>query len=329
MSNGQSKLKKCERCGKYKRKLYSIENRMICSDCVRGIAFHEVFKDGFRDPSLRGDVIVVGMDIGNMTWFNPFTHAWMYPFVLWMFFKTRGLTFYLDDLKPAWKYKTPLDKVLDVYIKEEVFRIVKSDGKEIIVEGDALKEMLTKYGDRPDVFELVEAWVQGLIISKLHEDADAPDFRAVNAIINAISDKLIDTNGNIDGEPYTKIASYKCKMCGAVLATKEDMRKHLMTVHRVPSDEVMMHVEEEGIVIGYLLDYEYLLDALKREGVSPERFVERMQRFGILAHEDPDTPWIHERDGKRYLIVHPAWVRVIARTKIYERELLRGRERVV
>jgi len=328
MSSGRTKLRKCERCGKYKRKLYSVENMMICSDCLRGIAFYKVFKDGFRDPSLRGDVVVVGIDIGNITWFNPFAQAWIYPFVLWMFFKTRDLSLYLDDLESTWRYKTPLDRVLKVYIEEGIFRIVESDGRKIVVEGDALKEMLNKYSDRPDVFEIVGAWVHGLIISKLHEEADAPDFRAVSAIINAISDKLIDANGNIEGQPYIKIVSYKCRVCGARFADREGIRKHLMTVHRVPSDEVMVHVEEEGIVIGYLLDYEYLLDVLKSEGVSPERFVERMEKFGILVHEDPDTPRIHERDSRRYLVVHPAWVRVLARTRIYERELLRGRERV-
>ena len=302
---------------------------MICSECLRGIAFYKVFKDGFRDPNLRGDVVVVGVDIGNITWFNPFAQAWIYPYVLWMFFKTRDLPLYLNDLVSTWRYKTPLDKVLKVYIEEGIFRVVESDGKEIVVEGDALKEMLNKYSDRPDVFEIVGAWVHGLIISRLHEEASAPDFRAVNAIVNAIADKLVDANGNIGGEPYTKVVSYRCRVCGARFADREGVRKHLMVAHRVPSDEVMVHIEEEGVVIGYLLDYDYLIEALKNEGVNPEKFIDRMMRFELLVHEDPETPWIHERDGKRYLVVHPAWVRVVARVRAYERELLRGREKVV
>jgi len=330
LSSVQAKLRKCERCGKYKRRLYSVENMMICSDCLRGMAFYEALKDGFRDPSLRGDAVIVGMNVGDATWFNPFAQAWTYPLFLWIYFKTKreDLPLYLDDLESAWRYKTPLDRVLKVYIEEGIFRIVESDGRKIIVEGDALKEMLKKYHDRQDVLDIVGAWVSGLIIARLHEEASAPDFRAVNAIVNAIADKLVDADGNIKGEPYTKIASYRCRVCGAMFATKEETRRHLMAVHRVPSDEVMMHIEEERIVIGYLLDYEYLLDVLKREGVSRERFVERMLKFRILVHEDPETPWMLEREGKRYLVVHPAWVRVLARTRAYERELLRERERV-
>ena len=328
MSSVQTKLRKCERCGKYKRKLYNVENMMICSDCLRGMAFYKVFKDGFRDPSLRGDTVIVGIDVGNTTWFNPFAQAWTYPFLLWTYFKTKGLQLYLDDLESAWRYKTPLDRVLKVYIEEGVFRIVESEGRKIVVEGDALKEMLKKYHDRQDVFDIVGGWVSGLIIARLHEEADAPDFRAVNAIVNAIADKLVDADGSIKGEPYTKITSYRCRVCGARFATKEDARRHLMAEHRVPSDEVLMHIEEERIVIGYLLDYEYLLEVLKHEGVNPERFVERMLKLRILVHEDPDTPWILEREGKRYLAIHPAWVRVLARTRVYERELLREYERV-
>ncbi len=323
-----SRLRKCERCGKYKRRLYNINGMWICSDCIRGIAFYKVFREGFRDPKLRGDVITVGIDIGNMVWFNPFAQAWFYPLVLWMFFKTRGLPFYLDDLRMTWRYRTPLEDVLKIYREEEIFRIIESGGKKVIVEGDALKEMLKKYGDRSDVFDIVAAWVYGLIISRLHEESEAPDFRAVNAVIRSIAEKLVDATGNIKAEAYTKTTGYRCRICGAKFMTKEEIRKHLKLVHRVPSDEVMMHVEEESVTIGYLLEYNYLLDTLKREGVKPERFVERIGKFAVVVHEDPDAPRIIERDGKRYIIVHPAWVRVVARTRIYERELIRGRERL-
>lgn len=328
MQSGSSKLRKCERCGKYKRRLYNVNGMWICSDCIRGIAFYKVFREGFKDPRLRGDVITVGIDIGNLVWFNPFAQAWFYPLVLWIFFKTRGLPYYFDDLKATWRYRTPLEDVLKVYLEEEIFRVVDVSGKKVIVEGDALKEMLKKYGDRSDVYDIVGAWVYGLIISRLHEEAEAPDFRVVNAAIRSISEKLVDANGNIKAEPYTKITGYRCRMCGAKFATKEEVRKHLMIAHRVPSDEVMMHVEEESITIGYLLEYNYLLDTMKREGVKPERFVERMEKFAALVHEDPEVPRIVERDGKKYVIIHPAWVRVVARARVYERELIRGRERL-
>lgn len=300
----------------------------ICSDCIRGIAFYKVFREGFKDPVLRGDVITVGIDIGNIVWFNPFAQAWLYPLVLWMYFKTLGLSFYFDDLKMSWRYKTPLNDVLKIYQEEEIFTIVDSDNKKVITEGRALKEMLEKYGDRPDVFDIVGAWVYGLIVSRLHEESDAPDFRAVNAIIHAIAENMVDVDGNIKAEPYTKVTGYRCRICGAKFMTKDEIGKHLKAVHRVPSDEVMVHVEEERVTVGYLLEYPELLDALKREGVKPEKFVERMEKLAILVHEDPDVPRIVEHDGKRYIVIHPAWVRVVARTRLYERELIRGRERL-
>lgn len=301
---------------------------MICYDCVRGVSFYRVFKDGFRDPGLRGDVVTVGMDIGNLVWFNPFAQAWFYPLLLWMFFKTRELTLHLGDLSASWKYKTPLSKVLQVYQEEGIFKVIGSDENKIIVEGDALSEVLKKYGDRSDVFDIVGAWASGLIISRLHEESDAPDFRAVNAAIYSIAEKLIDVDGNIKAESYTKTTGHRCRICGGKFASKEDIRKHLMMVHRIPSDEIMAHVEEESITVGYLLEYEYLLENLKKEGVKPERFVERIEKFAVLVHEDPEIPWIIERDGRRYIVLEPAWVRVVAKTRVYERELVRGRERL-
>ena len=329
LNNSYSKkLKKCERCGKYKRVLYNVNGVWICSDCIRGIAFYKVFREGFRDPKMRGDVITVGIDIGNLVWFNPFAQAWLFPITLWMYFKDTGKKFYLKDLESVWRYRTPLMDVMKVYQEENILRIVEEGNEHVIVEGDALKEMLRKYGDRSDVYEIIGAWVSGLVISRLHEEADAPDFRFVNAAMRSIAEKLVDSSGNIRAEPYTKTTGYRCRICGAKFMTREEIRRHLMVAHRVPSDEVMMHVEEESITVGYLLEITYLIDVLKREGVKPERFFERIEKFATLVHEDPEVPRIVERDGKRYLVIHPSWVRVVARARIYERELIRGRERL-
>lgn len=328
MNSVPDKLIKCERCGRYKRKLYDINGMMVCSDCVRSHSFYKVFKNGFKDPDLRGDVVTVGIDIGNIVWFNPFSQAWFYPLLLWIFFKTKGLTLYVEELEASWKYKTPLRKVLQVYQEEGIFKVIESNGRKKIVEGEILNEVLRKYGDRSDVFDIVGAWTSGLIISRLHEESDTPDFRAVNATISTIAEKLVDSDGNIKGEPYTKISGYRCRICGNKFASKEDIRKHLMDKHTVPSDEIMAQVEEETTTIGYLLDYELLLENLKREGVKPERFVERIEKFAVLVHEDPETPWIVERDGRKYIVVEPAWVRVIAKTRVYEKELVRREERI-
>jgi len=322
------RLRKCERCGKYKRVLYDVDGMWICSDCIRGIAFYKVFSEGFRDPNLRGDVITVGIDIGNLVWFNPFAQAWLFPITLWMYFKDTGKRFCLEDLKAVWRYRTPLENVLKIYQEEGILKVVEESGRQIIVEGEALREMLRKYGDRPDAYEIIGAWVSGLVISRLHEEAEAPDFRFVNAAIRSIAEKLVDSSGNIKAEPYTKTTGYRCRICGAKFMTKGEVRKHLMIMHRVPSDEVMMHVEEETVTIGYLLELTHLIETLKREGVKQERFFERIEKFAALVHEDPEAPRIVERDGKRYIIIHPAWVRVVARTRVYERELIRGRERL-
>jgi hypothetical protein len=81
------------------------------------------------------------------------------------------------------------------------------------------------------------------------------------------------------------------------------------------------------VTVGYLLELETLLKNVEKEGGAraPVRFIERMEKFGILVHEDPEIPRIVERDGKRYIVVHPAWIRVISRTRLYERQLIKGR----
>jgi hypothetical protein len=323
----QSSLQRCERCNKLKRVLYDVGGTRICSDCVRGIAFYKVFLEGFRDPRLRGDVITIGMDIGNLTWLNPFVQAWYYPILIWMYYRDMGWKLSVEDLEARWRYKTPLDRVLKVYVEEGVFRVVEDNGRHVIVEGDALKEMLNKYSDRPDAMDIVGSWVTGLMISRLHNESDAPDFRAVHAIIEVIGGKYIDPEGNIKAKPYPKITGYRCTICGTFLPNKDDAKKHVAISHRIPTDEVMGYLQEEHITIGYLVEVSDLRQGLERNGVQPERFFDRVERFAVLVHEVPDEPRIVEHDGVRYLVVDPAWFRVLARVRIYERELLRGRER--
>jgi len=320
----QTKIAKCEQCGKYKRRLFNVDGRLICTDCLRGEAFYKVFKEGFKDPELRGDIIVVGIDIGNIVWLNPFAQAWIYPLLLWMYFKTRGLTLTLEELRLSWRYKTSIDTVLKMYQEEGIFRVVEEGSRHLIVEGDTLKEMLSKYGDRPDVFDIIGAWVYGLVISRLHAESDAPDFRAVNTIVHVIAEKLVDADGNIIGEPYSKISGYSCIKCGARFMTRDEAKKHVMMVHRLSSDEAMSLIKEEHITIGYLLDYDYFVNALDSYGIRPEKFVERMLKLKILIHEDPDEPKIIERNGKRYIVIEPAWVRVVARVRARERDLIRS-----
>jgi len=323
-----TKLQKCERCGKWKRVLYNVNGMMICSDCIRGMAFYKVFLEGFRDPKIRGDVITVGMDIGNLTWFNPFAQAWYYPILVWVFFRDMGRKLTLDDLKFLWRYKTPLERVLKIYIEEGIFKIMTEDGKQVIAEGEALGEMLKKYGDRPDALDIISSWIIGLIISRLHSESDTPDFRAVNAIINTIAGGYIDSEGSIRAEPYTKITGYRCTICGTLMPYREEAKKHVATAHRIPTDEVMNYLQEERTSIGYLVRLTDLTETLRREGIHPERFFDRVEKFGVLVHEDPEEPRIVERDGVRYIVVDPAWFRVLSKTRAYERELLRGRIRM-
>jgi len=324
-NNTKRRLKRCERCGKYKRILLNINGMNICRDCIRGLAFYRVFKEGFSDPKLRGDVITVGLDIGNLIYYNPHSHAWCFPLILWIYCKELNIPYHYDLIKKMWKYKVSLDRVMKLYIEEGIFRFEKIENKEIIVEGNVLKDMLKKYGDRPDAFDIIDAWVTGLIISKLHEEADAPDFRSVEAIINVLSKETVDSDGNIIADPYYKVSGYVCRICGGRFPSRDEIRRHLMTIHTIPSDEIMAYVQEESVVIGYLLELQHLINGMRREGVLPERFIEKMEKFAILVHDDAEAPRIVEREGKRYIVVDPAWIRVISRTRIYERELVRGR----
>jgi ribosomal protein S14 len=318
------KLRRCERCGKYKRVLYNINGMNICRDCIRGMAFYQVFKEGFRESTSRGDVIIVGLDIGNLVYYNPHSHAWSFPLVVWIFCKEINIPLYYDTLKKMWRYKVPLDKVTKLYIEEGIFRIEKSEtDREVIVEGEALKDMLKKYGDRNDVFDIIGAWVAGLIISRLHEEPEAPDFRAVEAIINALSEEAVDSDGKIIAKPYYKVTSYVCRICGGKFPSRDEVRKHLMLNHVIPSNEIMTYVQEDSAPVGYLLKLSSLVNHLKRNGVSPERLIERIERFAILFHEDDEAPRIVEREGERYIVVHPAWIRVVSRTRIRERELVK------
>jgi hypothetical protein len=324
--SGNKKLKKCEQCGT-KEPLYEINGMEICESCVRKIAFYEVFKNSFRDPVLRGDVITVGIDIGNITWLNPFAQACYYPLLMWIFTRDIGIPFEYNLLKKSWKYRTPLEKIIKLYIEEGIFEITKNGESETIIEGSVLKDILKKYGDRADAYDIIGAWLGGLVISKLYEDPEAPDFRTLSAVIKTLAEECVDTNGNVKALPYFKVTGYSCGICKTKFSTKDEIKKHLMSSHTVPSDEIATYMQEESVTVGYLLELETLLKNVEKEGGAraPVRFIERMEKFGILVHEDPEIPRIVERDGKRYIVVHPAWIRVISRTRLYERQLIKGR----
>jgi len=335
------KLRRCEKCRKYKRVLYKINDEEICAECVRGMAFYQAFKESFKDPKYRGDVITVGIDIGNAVWFNPFSYAWLYPLSLWMVSKDIGARLIIEkgsniiklvtkdnrEYTVKWRYKKPLDDVLRLYQEEAILKVIDEGDELVLTEGETLNEMLKKYGDRPDAFEIIDAWVSGLIIARLHEEADAPDFRLVDTLIQVIANEMIDNTGDITAESYSKVTGYKCRLCGLKFTTREEVKSHLMTVHRTPSDEIMGHIEEESITTGYLLDIYSLVKALTQRGVRPETFFERMERLGVAAPEDPDTPRVIERDGRKFVVIDPSWVRIVARAKIYERGLVLGRGR--
>jgi len=336
-----TKLRRCERCRKYKRVLYKINDEEICAECVRGMSFYRAFKESFKDARYRGDVITVGIDIGNAVWFNPFSYAWLYPLSLWMFSKDIGAKLIVEkdsniiklvtkdkkEYKIKWKYKKPLEDVLRLYQEEDILKVIDDGGRYELTEGETLNEMLKKYGDRPDAFEIIDAWVSGLIIARLHEEVDAPDFRLVDTLIQVIANEMVDNNGDIIAESYSKVTGYRCRLCGLKFTTREEIRSHLMIVHRTPSDEIIAYIEEESITTGYLLDVQSLIKALRQRGVKPETFFERMERLGVAAPEDPETPRIVERDGRRFVVIDPSWVRIVARAKIYERELVLGRGR--
>ncbi|MEM1831317.1 MAG: hypothetical protein QXJ64_10650 [Thermosphaera sp.] len=320
--------RRCGVCGKSTSKLYNVDGVHTCSDCIRHIAFYQTIKEGHRDSSLRGDVLNVSLDIGNIVTYNPISYAWLYPLFIWEFYKTIGQPFLLNVLEKGWKYKTPLEKILQIYLEEEIFKIIEAEGgRKIIMEGNLLVEMLKKYGDRSDVFDIVCTWVTGLIVSRLHKEPDVPSFRAVRAIINCIAEELINPDGSVKAEPLDKVISYRCKVCGSRFSSREDIRRHVTYTHLTPSDEIAAYIEEEKTLIGYFLDLESLIKALRKENVDPETFFTRIHKFRVLVHDDEDVPWIVERNGRRYLIIDPSWVRLVSRTREYERELMRGRER--
>ncbi|MEM1712347.1 MAG: hypothetical protein QW448_04575 [Thermofilaceae archaeon] len=324
-SNG---ARKCEHCGKNTGELYDMNGVYVCSDCIRYIAFYQTIREGLRDPSLREDTFNVGLDIGNIVTYNPISYAWLYPLIIWEFYKTRGWSLLLNELEKGWRYKTPLEKVLQIYLEEEIFKIIEAeDRRKIIMEGNLLAEILKKYGDRSDVLDIACAWISGLIVSRLHKEPDAPSFRAVRTIINCIAEKLIGPDGSIKAEPFVKVVSYRCKRCGSRFPTREEIRRHVIDKHMIPSDEIAAYVEEERNLIGYFLDLESFIDALRKEYVDPEIFFTRIHKFRVLVHNDEEAPRIVERNGKRYLIINPSWVRLVSRAREYERFLIRGREK--
>jgi len=317
---------KCQRCGKYKRVLCDINGELVCLDCLRGIAFYKVLREGFRDPRIRGDILKVSMDVASLVWGNPIARAWLWPLVLWFYSRDIGMELTIEVLERSWRFKPPLEEVFRLYMEERIFNVVEEGGKRILVEGEALQEMLQKYRDRSDLYDIVTNWAFGFIIARLHEEPSAPDFRYVYAVLKSIGG-MITEDGKVKAEPYYRVTGYRCKLCGKKTDTREEMRRHLMRDHLVPTDEMHEHIEVEKEVVGYLLEVHDLIKSARREHIRPEYLIERIEKGGAVVPDDPDIPRFIEKDGRRYLVVSPAWIRVLIRTREYERELTRGRFR--
>jgi len=317
---------KCSRCGKYKRVLCNINGELICLDCLQGIALYKILREGFRDPKLRGDVLKVSMDISSLIWGNPIARAWLWPLIIWFYFREIGEELTVSALKRSWRFKTSLEEVLRIYLEEKVFSIVEKEDKSLLVEGEALQEMIQKYRGRADLYDIVTDWAFGFIIAKLHETPSAPDFRYVQAVVKAISG-MITENGEVKMEPYYRVTGYLCKLCGRKTSTKEEMKNHLIRDHLLPEMEVEENFEEEKTMVGYLLEIRDFIRSAKSEYVKPEYLFERIEKNRAVVNTEPDIPHVIEKDGRRYLVVSLAWVRVLTRAREYLRELVRGRYR--
>ncbi len=318
---------KCSRCGKYKRELFEVDGELICLDCLRGIAFYHVLSEGIKDPKLRGDVFKVLTDISALVLGNPRARAWLWPLNLWIYSHYTGETLTVEKMRQFWRFKAPLDEVIGMYIDLKIFKIIEDEnGEKIITEGEALQEMLQKYRGRADLYDIVTDWAIGILITKLHEIEEAPDFRYVYAVLRMINNMIAD-DGGVRNEPYYRTIGYVCKLCGKKADAKEDMRRHLMFDHIIPETDVDGYVEEERVLVGYLLEVQDVIKAARKEYIKPEYLIERIEKYGAVVNRDVEINRVIKKNGRRYLVVSPSWVRIMARTREYERGLLRGRYR--
>jgi len=324
---------KCYLCNKYSEDIVIayIDNaeRHICIRCFLSYTLHETIKEMLKygdEEDLKYAVRVLE-GINDLVEDNPYAQAIMFTIDEWAQRYPKPL--FIDELEQKWRYKLPLDKVLDYLASEEILiRSKLSNSNYLILSpGNILRNLLRKFPSSRGFFKDVVKVIKGLAVVRYLADPNTAKFRKIYATLQAIAACLDDN----DKEPYYKVKGYKCKLCEHIFPSKEAIRSHILKQH---SYEINCDVDEDECILKYVLEipekqlgvwckYVYFVKKANVYGIDRiNRYLSYLLTRGVITPIEGEEVVI-ERKGDKYIAVDIAWIRVRERMRQLERQIIR------
>jgi hypothetical protein len=323
----------CDGCKKPVKGGYIVDingkEMLLCLRCFLSHSLHETIRDMLqsgREEDIR-DVLRFLRGINDLIEDNPLVQGIRHLIDVWAMRYPRPLSLSDADLR-NWYYKVSIKTVVNYLIDEQIFKISAGDQLE---PGALLEKLLKLHATNKSIYrDLVKA-VTGLATVRFLVDPDNPKLRSVYATIQAIANCLNEL------DPYYIVKGYKCRLCGAELATRYEAENHVKEKHspELSLEEYMgdaaeggagKYVEEiRGDAIGYLCRQTLFLQSATAYGVHGiSKYLRRLIIDGVLLPVRGDDAII-EKGGEMYVVVDPSWIRVRERMRSLERKIIRHR----
>jgi hypothetical protein len=327
----------CYHCHRYVSDVVKViinrEEKYICIRCHLSLLLHDTIVNILKygtEEDLKC-LIRVLEGINDLVEANPLIQAIIYVIDRWSHKYPQPL--YLHELMNEWKYKVPLQKVLNYLSSEGIFEILLTHtGHKMLSPGYVLRELLKRYSSSREFFENVVKIITGLAIVAYLVDPESLKLRMIYATLQAI-------NACIDDKctkPYYEIKGYRCKLCEGtkqvVFASKDEARKHALEDHfRQVNCDI---IDEEcfnkyfeiltGRQFGVWCRYNIFVEKASVYGVRKiSRFLRYLLVKRVIVPLEGDEI-VKEIEGDKYIAVDFAWIKIREYMRQLDKELIRG-----
>jgi hypothetical protein len=318
-------LYRCGRCGKLVKGVYNVEidgKKMLwCLRCFLSHGLHETIRDMLlsgREEEVK-DVLRVLKGLNDLIDDNSLVQGIRHLIDSWAERYPKPLS--LDDI--PWPYIIEKETVVKYLEDEQIFRIAAGGQLE---PGVLLEKLLKLYPTNRSFFTELVKVVTGLATVRFLVDPENPRLRSVYATLQSLAACLDEAR------PHYKVKGYRCKLCGAEFATMYEVENHILEKHSLEGGfeertggDVREYVEEVSELVGYLCRWEHFTRSAVAYGVhNITKYLMRLLKDGVLLPAKSDEAFV-DREGERYVVVDPSWIRFRERMRSLERKVVRQR----
>jgi DNA-directed RNA polymerase subunit RPC12/RpoP len=317
---------RCGHCGKLVKGVHNVEidgkKVLLCLRCFLSHTLHETIRDTLlsgREEEVK-DVLRVLKGLNDLIDDNPRVQGTRHLIDSWAERYPRPLS--LDDV--AWPYTSKIETVVKYLVDEQIFRIAAGGQLE---PGALLEKLLKLHATNRSFFTELVKVVTGLATVRFLVDPENPRLRSVYATLQSLAACLDEARS------HYKVEGYRCKLCGAEFATMYEVENHILEKHSLEGGfeehiggDVRKYIEEvRSELVGYLCRWELFTQNAIAYGVhNITKHLMRLLKDGVLLPAKSDEAVV-EKEGERYVVVDPSWIRFRERMRSLERKIVRQR----